>query len=187
VSATLGEAFYFEQPRVTVPGEAPSSRSTSDVIAELEVDAFQHWNARAGYVWDPSSLQTQRGVLGLQYKLAGDSVLNASWRYQRDLLQQVDLSGAWPIANNLHAYGRWVYSISEHKALDEFVGFQYSTCCWAVRAITRHFLSSRTGQSSTTVGLELELKGLSSVGAASESFLRDAIRGYSALPSDAHQ
>ena len=35
----------------------------------------------------------------------------------------------------------------------------------------------------TSFGLQLELKGLSSVGVDNEAFLREAIRGYSALPS----
>jgi LPS-assembly protein len=59
------------------------------------------------------------------------------------------------------------------------VGFEYSSCCWSIRAITRRFVSSRTGGSDTSVGLQLELKGLSSVGVDNQAFLRDAIRGYS--------
>jgi LPS-assembly protein len=183
LTATLGEAFYFEQPQVTLPGETASNRSTSDLVAELELDAFRNWNARVGYQWDPNASRTERSEVSLQYRPASDSVLNASYRYQRDLLEQVDLSGAWPILEHWHGYARWVYSISENKTLDQFVGFEYSSCCWALRVITRRFVSSRTGASDTSVGLQLELKGLSTVGVDNEAFLRDAIRGYSALPS----
>jgi hypothetical protein len=45
-------------------------------------------------------------------------------------------------------------------------------------------VSSRSGDSDTSLGLQLELKGLSSVGVDNEAFLRDAIRGYSALPAE---
>jgi LPS-assembly protein len=76
-----------------------------------------------------------------------------------------------------------VYSLQEEKTLDQFVGFEYSSCCWAVRLITRRFVSSRTGDAETSFGIQLELKGLSNVGVDNEAFLRDAIRGYSALPS----
>jgi hypothetical protein len=48
-----------------------------------------------------------------------------------------------------------------------------------VRLITRRFISSRTGAAETSFGLQLELKGLSSVGVDNEAFLREAIRGYS--------
>jgi hypothetical protein len=54
-----------------------------------------------------------------------------------------------------------------------------------VRVVTRRFVSSRTGDTDTSIGLQLELKGLSSVGVDNEAFLRDAIRGYSALPPEA--
>jgi LPS-assembly protein len=184
LSATLGEAFYFEQPRVTLPGETPSNRSTSDVVAEIELDAFKSWSARLGYQWDPNASLTERSDVALQYRPASDSVINAAYRYQRDLLEQVDLSAAWPIAQNWHAFARWVYSFSESKTLDRFVAFEYTSCCWALRVITRRFVSSRTGSSDTSVGLQLELKGLSSVGVDNDAFLRDAIRGYSALPPE---
>ena len=53
-----------------------------------------------------------------------------------------------------------------------------------LRLVTRRFVSSRSGDIDTSIGLQLELKGLSSVGTDTDSFLRDAIRGYSALPTD---
>jgi LPS-assembly protein len=184
LSATIGQAYYFTDPRVTLPGETPTNRSSSDVIAELELNAFKHWNGRFGYQWNPDANQTERTVVGVQYRPASDSVVNATYRYQRDLLEQFDVSGAWPIGTQWHGFARWVYSLSENKTLDQFVGVEYSSCCWAVRVITRRFVSSRTGSSDTSIGLQLELKGLSSVGVDNEAFLRDAIRGYSALPTE---
>jgi len=186
LSATVGQAYYFSDPRVTLPGEAPSNRSTSDLIAEIELNAFKHWNGRFAYQWDPDANQTQRTVFGVQYRPASDRVVNAAYRYQRDLLEQVDVSAAWPIGKQWHGFARWVYSLSENKTLDQFVGLEYSSCCWAVRVITRRFVSSRTGSSDTSIGFQLELKGLSSVGVDNEAFLRDAIRGYSALPAEPH-
>jgi LPS-assembly protein len=184
LSATIGQAYYFSDPRVTLPGEVPSDRSSSNMIAEIELDAFKHWSGRLGYQWDPDANQTERTDFGVQYRPAGDSVVNAAYRYQRDLLEQFDVSAAWPIGKRWHGFARWVYSLSESKTLDQLVGVEYSSCCWAVRVITRHFVSSRTGGSDTSIGLQLELKGLSSVGVDNEAFLKDAIRGYSALPTE---
>jgi LPS-assembly protein len=184
LSATLGQAVYFQEPRVTLPGETLTNRSTSDLVAEVELDAFKNWNARVAYQWDPSANQTERTEAALQYRPAGDSVLNAAYRYQRDLLEQFDVSAAWPFGQNWHGFARWVYSLAEDKTLDQFVGFEYSPCCWALRVITRRFVSSRTGDTDTSLGLQLVLKGLSSVGVDNQAFLRDAIRGYSALPSE---
>ena len=184
LSATIGQAFFFSEPRVTLPGEAPTNRSSSNLIAEIELNAFKNWNGRFGYQWDPDANQTERTEFGVQYRPASDSVVNAAYRYQRDLLEQFDVSAAWPIGKQWHVFAHWVYSLSENKTLDQFLGVEYSSCCWAVRVITRRFVSSRSGDSDTSLGLQLELKGLSSVGVDNEAFLRDAIRGYSALPTE---
>jgi LPS-assembly protein len=184
LSATIGQAYYFSNPRVTLPGETPANRSSSDIIGEIELDAFKNWNGRFAYQWNPDANQTERTEFGVQYRPASDSVVNLTYRYQRDLLEQFDISAAWPFGTKVHAFARWVYSLSENKTLDQFVGIEYSSCCWGVSIITRHYVSSRTGASDTTLGLQLELKGLSSVGVDNEAFLRDAIRGYSALPTE---
>jgi LPS-assembly protein len=184
LSATLGQAFYFETPRVRLPDEPVRDRSTSDVIAELELAAFKNWNARFGYQWNPDQVRTEKSEVFVQYRPASDRVVNVGYRFRHDLLEQFDMSAAWPITQQWRGFARWVYSISEEKSLDQFVGLEYSSCCWALRLVGRKYVSSRTGASDTSIGLQLELKGLSSVGVDNEAFLRDAIRGYSALPPD---
>lgn len=186
LSATLGQTYYFEQPRVSLPDEPVRDRSTSDLVAELELSAFQDWNARVGYQWNSDQSQTGKSEIHLQYRPASDRVVNAGYRFRRDLLEQFDVSAAWPVSEQWRAYGRWVYSLDEQKTLDQFLGVEYSSCCWAIRIVTRRFVSSRTGDTDNSIGLQLELKGLSSVGVDNESFLREAIRGYSALPPEAN-
>jgi LPS-assembly protein len=183
LSATLGQAYYFEDPRVRLPGEPVRDRSSSDVVAELELAAFKHWNARFAYQWNPDETQGERSETFVQYKPAPGRVLNAGYRFRRDLLEQVDVSGAWPVTPQWRGFVRWVYSLQEEKTLDQFLGVEYRSCCWALRVVTRRFVSSRTGDAETSIGLQLELNGLSSVGVDNEAFLREAIRGYSSLPS----
>lgn len=183
LSATLGQAFYFADPRVALPGEPVRDRSSSDVVAEVELAAFKNWNARFAYQWNPDETQSERSETFLQYNPSPGRVINAGYRFRRDLLEQVDVSGAWPINNQWRGFARWVYSLQEDKTLDQFVGVEYSSCCWALRLVTRRFVSSRSGDAETSFGLQLELKGLSSVGVDNEAFLREAIRGYSSLPS----
>ena len=183
LSATLGQAFYFEDPRVALPDEPVRDRSTSDVVAEVELNAYKNWNARFAYQWNPDETQGQRSETFVQYNPTPGRVLNAGYRFRRDLLEQVDVSGAWPINNQWRGFARFVYSLQEENTLDQFLGLEYSSCCWAVRVIGRRFISSRSGAAETSIGLQLELKGLSSVGVDNEAFLREAIRGYSSPAS----
>jgi LPS-assembly protein len=184
LSATLGQAFYFDDPRVRLPDEPVSSRSSSDVVGELELSAYQDWSARVGVQWDPENTHIAKSDFSLQYRPASDRVINAGYRLQRDSIEQFDVSAAWPISREWRGFGRWVYSLRENKTLDQFIGLEYGSCCWALRLITRRYVGSRTGDTDTSIGLQLELKGLSSVGVDNEAFLRGTIRGYSALPPE---
>jgi LPS-assembly protein len=148
------------------------------------MSAFQDWSARLGIRWDPENTQTVKSEVGLQYRPASDHVVNAGYRLQRDSIEQLEASVAWPISDSWRGFGRVVYSMRDNQTLDQFVGLEYSSCCWALRLVTRRFVSSRTGDTDTSVGLQLELRGLSSVGVDNEAFLRSTIRGYSAVPTE---
>src|SRR5690606_31811133 len=100
-------------------------------------------------------------------------------RYQRGRMEQVDFSAAWPLSESWRLYGRSQYSLRDRKIIENFAGFEYSSCCWAVRAVARDYVGRRSGKRDRSIYLQLELKGLSNVGLAADAFLERSIRGYS--------
>ncbi len=86
----------------------------------------------------------------------------------------------WPLTDEWHVYGRMLHSLRENQPIEQLAGFEYNSCCWAVRAVVRDYVSRRTGARDCSVYLQLELKGLSNVGQAADAFLEKAMRGYSA-------
>lgn len=185
LSATVGQAFYFTQPRVLLPTETPGSRNSSDIIAQLALSAYKNWNVSMGVQWNPEMTRTERGNVAFQYAPAKDRVINLGYSYQRDPdptkgLEQFSSSFAWPINPTWSAYGKVVYSKLDSKIIDRFAGFQYRSCCWNVRLVAGRSVSTRTGESDTSIRLQLELSGLSSVGVAADTFLERSIPGYSA-------
>ena len=179
LSATLGETWYFESPRVLLPDEVPSNRQYSNFVGELELSAYRHWNMRLGLEWNPDATQSEKGQLSVQYKPAAQSVVNLGYRFRRDLIEQVDGSVAWPIARRWNVYTGAIYSLRDEALIDQFAGFEYVSCCWRVRLVQRRYVSSRTGQRDSSLALQLELNGMSSVGVPADAFLENAIRGYS--------
>ncbi|HXQ30579.1 MAG TPA: LPS assembly protein LptD [Steroidobacteraceae bacterium] len=182
LAATLGEIYYFTPPRVTLPNEPAVVGDTSDVVAQLDVAAYKHWNIDLGEQWDPHAGHADVSELQLQYRPANDRVVNVGYRFRRDLLEQLDTSAAWPVADSWNLYARYVYSLRDRTATDAFAGFEYRSCCWALRLVFRHYVSTFTGTRDTSLSLQLELNGLSSVGQKTGAFLEQSIRGYSATP-----
>jgi len=178
LSATLGQTYYFENPRVHLPDEPVRSSGSSDFIAQLALTAYKNWNADFGLQWNPAESQSERAQVNLQFKPGGEQVINVGYRFQRDRLEQTEASGSWPIGQQWSAFARYVYSLRDNKALERFAGVEYGSCCWRLRVFGRKFVSSRTGEQDTGIYLQLELTGLASVGSAADAFLAGAIRGY---------
>jgi LPS-assembly protein len=115
--------------------------------------------------------------------------------------EQVELSGAWPVANHWNVFAREVYSLQDKQALESFAGFEYGSCCWRVRLGARRYISRRplaqsteltaqstqAGPKDTAAWLQLELTGLASVGSASDTFLTNEIRGYTAAEANSQK
>ncbi len=178
LSVSVGQSYYFEQPRVVLPNETPSTRDTSDFIAQISLTAYKDWNVEAGIQWNPEDTRSERSQFRVQYRPDSGHVVNLAYRAQRDRLEQADVSTAWPIGRKWNAYARAVYSLRDSEMLDRFAGFEFKACCYRLRFVARRSVSNRDGTQDTGLYLQLELNGIASVGRA-EAFLEHAIRGYS--------
>jgi LPS-assembly protein len=184
LTATIGQRFYLESPRVVLPGEVAEQRSASNVVGEVELTAWRDWSSRVAMEWDYADSNTLRGEASLQYRPSPDTVANLGYRYREALLEQWDAGFAWRLSPTWQIYARQVYSTKEDKSIDRFAGFEYSGCCWSVRLVARNYVSNRTGESDNSVLFQVELKGLSSVGTRNDTFLERGIRGYSPASGD---
>ena len=128
ISASFGQIYYFEKPRVVLPTEPVATRNTSDFIAQVSLTAYKNWNVEAGLQWNPEDTRSERSQLRLQYRPGDDRVLNLAYRAQRDRLEQAEVSGAWPLGKRWNAYGRAVYSLRDSQLLERFAGFEYRAC-----------------------------------------------------------
>lgn len=184
LSGTIGQAYYFKTPCVTsliqtTCASAQASDRSSDLIGQLSLSAYRNWSLNLGLQWNPGQSRRERSDLFLQYRPAGNSTVNLGYNYQRGTVEQWASSFAWPISSAWSGYGRVVYSRLDRKFLDHFAGLEYRSCCWNIRAVVGRAVTTRAGEYDTQYKLQLELKGLSSVGTA-DAFLEGSIPGYSA-------
>jgi LPS-assembly protein len=179
LSATLGETVHMSQARVTLPGETADTRRRSDLLANLDLTAYRNWNLHYDVAWNPDSSGTEKSLLTLQYLPSGNQVVNLGYRYTRGSVEQAEASAAWPVGRHWDLYGRRIYSVLDRRPIETFAGLQYRASCWGIRLVLRDSVSSRSGERDTGWYLQLELKGLSSVGSGADSFLQGSIQGYS--------
>jgi len=179
VTATVGQALYLSDQGVTLPGEEIVANASSDYIAEVRFLLYKHFNFDLGHQWGTGVNGTTKSEARLQYRPASNKVLNLSYRYRRDSLEQTDVSVSWPLAANWNFVGRYNYSLRDNKSLEQFYGLEYESCCWGIRLVTRRYVSTRDGTQDTSLGIQLVLKGMASVGTRADRLLERGILGYS--------
>jgi LPS-assembly protein len=161
------------------------SYPASDIVAEVALTGYKHLGINLDYQWNPYTSQTEKSEISVQYHPDPSRVINIGYRFQEGILKQWDGSFAWPIAEHWNTVGRWVYSLQDRQTIEQVAGFEYKSCCYKVQLVQRRYLSIRPGTTTpggtldTSIALQLELTGLSSVGKREDSFLEQSIRGYS--------
>jgi LPS-assembly protein len=163
----------------------------SDIVADVALTAYKHISFNFDYLWNPYTSQTDKSEVSVQYRPDPSRVVNIGYRFQENVLSQTpilkqwDGSFAWPISSHWNAVGRWVYSLQDHQTIEQVAGFEYKSCCWKLQLVQRRYVRVTSGPTGltpgldTSIALQLELTGLSSVGKSANTFLEREIRGYS--------
>lgn len=177
----VGQIQYFADRLVTGPGfirEIDPTSPSSEIIGEARLSLTSSLALQGAYHWDPNLDATRRTSADLYYFPGAGRFLKASYRYTIDTLQQVDLSGLWPIGSRWRAIGRWNYSLLEERSIDTIAGVEYDECCWTFRLAARQRRDNPQAAPTNMIYAEFELKGLTSIGASFEGLLQDIVWGY---------
>ncbi|MFW2405372.1 MAG: LPS-assembly protein LptD [Gammaproteobacteria bacterium] len=176
--ATIGDILYFSDREVTLPGGQGSDSNKSDYLFELGMKLRENWRTAFVYQYNSDDRETKWTDVRLNYRASSTKIANFVYRYRKDLLEEFDVSAAWPIAGRWNLIGRYNYSILDSKPLESLVGAEYATCCWAIRTSVRRYLASRTGDSDTGFSIQLILKGFGSTDSAADRLLDRGILSY---------
>jgi LPS-assembly protein len=188
LSVSFGQIQYLDDSLVvTVPCrspnqprgcETPVERGKSAWVADSTWAINDRWTIGGSYQWDPKFRRQDLASLRTRYLIGDEGVVNLSYRYRRNLLEQADLSFLYPLSPSWSLVGRYYYSLNNRKLLEGIAGVQWDSCCMAVRLVGRRYIQNREGDLNNALQLEIELKGLGSAGPDTESRLRRAILGY---------
>ena len=175
--AAIGQRYYLSPQRVTLPGGAPIDSKRSDVLAGISGQLSKTLTVDAGVQYSPVIRGVIRSNVGVSWQPAPTKVLNAEYRYRQGDLEQIDVSGQWPIYGNFYGVGRVNYSMRDKKLIETLAGVEYSGCCWVLRVVASRYVTG-TQTATSTLFLQLELNGLARLGSNPLESLKRNVRGY---------
>jgi len=95
------------------------------------------------------------------------------YRFRRDSLDQFDIRYYQAVNERWRALGRLNYSLKDSDLLAAEAGFEYDSCCWALRVVAKRFLRNREGDHRDALYVQLLLKGLTNIGRRSAPLFYD--------------
>lgn len=174
--AAIGQRYYFEKERVTL-ASPPRQENASDLLALVSGQVTPSLRVDTNVQYDPDATRTARTELGARFSPDIGRVLNASYRFRRDNLEQIDVSGQWPLSGRWYGLARYNYSLKDGQILEGLAGVEYNAACWSVRAVAHRFVTA-TADTADSFFLQLELTDLGRLGSNPLDLLRQNIPGY---------
>lgn len=203
----IAQRFFFRDQEVTANSLSVNQR-LSDVLVAGSTTLVPHWSADASAQYNSDTRRIERSLAGLRYSPGPYRTVSFNYRLTRGLSEQVELGWQWPVYGDvsrrsrssfgagagaghdssgnascsgaLYSVGRVNYSRRDSRLVDSLIGFEYDAGCWIGRVVAERL---STGRSETTTRLlvQLELIGLSRLGASTLRVLKDNIPGYQVL------
>jgi LPS-assembly protein len=178
--AALGQRYYFREQQVTLPTETARTNRKTDVLAAFSGRIMPKVNLDAGWQYSPFYARTERLNVGVRWQPDYGRVVNAGYRYTRDQIGQVDISGQWPLGGGWYGIGRYNYSLKDNRLVEGVAGVEYDAGCWVAR-IVLHRLATTVATTSTALFVQLELNGLARIGSNPIDILKRNIVGYGVI------
>lgn len=169
--AGIGRIYYNEERRVALPGQTLEPQDESGLLAEIRARFSRHWSGSLTLERNSDRGNADKELFRVRYQRDNRRIFNLAYRSRAaEDLEQSDLSFSWPLSDRWSAVGRWNHSLNEDIDLERFAGFQYESCCYAVRIVAREYLTE-TQTRNSAVFFQLSLKGLGQIGDNMEELL----------------
>jgi LPS-assembly protein len=195
----VAQRFRFEDQRVTLNSTGtPALSGWSDILLGAGVNFSRQWGLDSTFQYNPITDQSSRITIGARYTPSPYRVLNAAYRFQREVSEQVDVSWQWPL-NSLwenvstiaapggglgegryYSVGRLNYSLKDQRMVDTLIGVEYDAGCWLARVVVGRVQTSATS-STSSIKFELEFVGFTRLGISPLQALKSNIARYQNL------
>jgi LPS-assembly protein len=182
----VAQRFSFSDPRVIL-GDPASQTSTiadtkSDILLLSSGRVTRELRLDANFQYSQSNQIFNRVNFGTFWQPEPMKVLNV--QYRRDIrstdpaanFEIFDVSGQWPLSARWYGVARLNYLIKEQDIGQSLIGAEYRADCWIFRFVGQRTPTAQ-GVVNTTVFLQLEFNGLSSLGSNPLTALRANVPG----------
>jgi LPS-assembly protein len=163
-SARIGQVFYFADREVTLPGRSIETAPKSNIVAEIIARPTSHWYLGTDLEWDIEQDEMANGNARLSYEPGQNLHIQGTYRFEREVLKTAELGFRWRMTPKWQLIARRVDDLLAERVQEEQLALRYDSCCWGLTLQLEDRFRSELLERDQAIYLQLELKGLSSIG-----------------------
>ena len=159
---------------------SPTAKN-SPIVAYGALNLSPVWSISSDYVWNPATGSTNNSDFNIHYQPLPNQIFSFGYSYLENgditslstngsvnnSLNQAMVSFATPLSDKWSSFGAYSHNISKNYAMMSLLGFQYDSCCWAVRVLGgrtfKNLNDKFEAQYNNNIYFQVILKGLGSV------------------------
>ena len=185
----LGQRYYFQEQLVTLnyydesgqlhEVEPARTNKRTDLLAGFSTRVGRYASFDSLWQYNQRDSKTERYTATLRYNPSHTRAFNLAYRYARDILRDLDVSGQWPLWGRWYGVSRLTYSLEDSKMTEAIGGLEYNGGCWVLR-MGAHRYRTRTRTSNNAYFLQLELNDFTSIGPGGNvvNLIKRSVPGY---------
>ncbi len=201
VRVSIGQTVYFKQANVCLTPDCNNDfyvhKSISPLVGEVNYYFNHDWNAVGSVAVDPEDQGLNNASLQFHYRPDPGHIFNIGYDFVRkgdtlttyqlnssqNNLNRINVALAWQLNDHWQALANMNYNLSHGHPQAYFYGFQYDSCCWAMRVVASRIVTAENINNlvtyQTNFYVQLQLKGLGNVGNSDPgNLLMSSIFGY---------
>ncbi|PSB91711.1 LPS-assembly protein LptD [Candidatus Pandoraea novymonadis] len=186
----LAQRYNLQESRVTLMKSLrPNNAGVSDLFAGASVFIAPPLSLTTALRYSANDSKIDRGDVAIAWHPGERKILNAHYRYLRtspiigeSAINQVELSGQWPITHRFGVVARLNYSLADKTVIDSLGGLEYDSNCWAFRFGMQRY-ATNTMTRTTRFLAQMELKGLTKSGTSTTEAFKVAVPNYMTAPT----
>lgn len=177
LSMALAQRYYFSDQRVTLPGETVRTGRVADILAAVSGKAFRDLTIDAALQYDPREDMIQRTSLGLRYQPDFAKVASLTYRYKKNEIRDINVTGQWPLWGNWYGVARYNRNLRDHTISAALGGLEYKAGCWVFRSVWQTLLNTSQRRNNSYF-FQIEFNDFAAFGNNPINLLSTTVDGY---------
>ncbi|OOF55029.1 LPS assembly protein LptD [Rodentibacter genomosp. 2] len=179
---SAGQTYHLTDSRIDSNPANSTQRSSSSWALESNWKLNDNWNWHGSYQYDTQLKKTSLVNTSIEYNPELNNLIQLNYRYASQAyidqnlgrsanaynqdIKQLGLVAAWEVTDNWAVVGKYYQDLALKKPVEQYLGVQYNSCCWAIGVGARRHVTSRQNQGQNevlydnSIGVTFELRGL---------------------------